>query len=118
MSILAVKENFVKVGICVDIAIHDKNDGNPHCHILLTMRPLNEDKTWGAKSKKEYILDKNDEYGIDISIEIDKAIKRVDKPSVIAQLKNPKSKRKERNSTNKRQKKNIPSEKGNCATRV
>ncbi|WP_347162127.1 MobA/MobL family protein, partial [Peptostreptococcus anaerobius] len=33
----------------------------PHCHILLTMRPLNEDTTWGAKSKKEYILDENGE---------------------------------------------------------
>lgn len=56
-----VKENFVKVGMCADIALHDKNDGNPHCHILLTMRPFNEDTTWGAKSKKEYILDKNGE---------------------------------------------------------
>lgn len=56
-----VKENFVKVGMCADIALHDKNDGNPHCHILLTMRPLNEDTTWGAKSKKEYILDENGE---------------------------------------------------------
>ena len=56
-----VKENFVKVGMCADIALHDKNDENPHAHILLTMRPLNEDKTWGAKSKKEYILDENGE---------------------------------------------------------
>jgi len=56
-----VKDNFVKVGMCADIALHDKNDGNPHCHILLTMRPLNEDTTWGAKSKKEYILDENGE---------------------------------------------------------
>ena len=56
-----VKENFVKVGMCADIALHDKNDGNPHCHILLTMRPLNEYKTWGAKSKKKYILDENGE---------------------------------------------------------
>ena len=56
-----VKENFVEVGMCADIALHDKNDGNPHCHILLTMRPLNEDKTWGAKAKKEYILDENGE---------------------------------------------------------
>ena len=56
-----VKENFVKVGMCADIALHDKNDGNPHAHILLTMRPLNEDKTWGAKSKKEYIFDENGE---------------------------------------------------------
>lgn len=47
--------------MCADIALHDKNDGNPHAHILLTMRPLNEDKIWGAKSKKEYILDENGE---------------------------------------------------------
>ena len=47
--------------MCADIALHDKNDGNPHCHILLTMRPLNEDTTWGAKSKKEYIIDENGE---------------------------------------------------------
>ena len=56
-----VKDNFVDVGMCADIALHDKNDGNPHAHILLTMRPLNEDTTWGAKSKKEYILDENGE---------------------------------------------------------
>lgn len=56
-----VKGNFVDVGMCADIALHDKNDGNPHAHILLTMRPLNEDKTWGAKSKKEYILDEKGE---------------------------------------------------------
>ena len=56
-----VKENFVNVGMCADIALHDKNDGNPHAHILLTMRPLNKDKTWGAKSKKEYILDEKGE---------------------------------------------------------
>ena len=56
-----VKDNFVNVGMCADIALHDKNDGNPHAHILLTMRPLNEDTTWGAKSKKEYILDENGE---------------------------------------------------------
>ena len=56
-----VKDNFVNVGMCADIALHDKNDGNPHAHILLTMRPLEEDTTWGAKSKKEYILDENGE---------------------------------------------------------
>ena len=54
-----VKENFVAKGMCADFAIHDKGDGNPHAHIMLTMRPINEDGTWGAKSKKEYIVDKN-----------------------------------------------------------
>ena len=56
-----VKDNFVSVGMCADIAIHDKKDGNPHAHIMLTMRPLNENGEWGAKSKKEYITDKNGE---------------------------------------------------------
>lgn len=54
-----VQENFVSVGMCADIAIHDKKTGNPHAHIMLTMRPLEQSGEWGAKSKKEYILDKN-----------------------------------------------------------
>ena len=32
-----VTENFVSAGMCADIAIHDKEDGNPHAHIMLTM---------------------------------------------------------------------------------
>ena len=56
-----VKDNFVSAGMCADIAIHDKKDGNPHAHIMLTMRPLNENGEWGAKSKKEYITNKNGE---------------------------------------------------------
>jgi len=46
-----VSEQFVAMGMCADIAVHDKK-GNPHAHIMLTMRPLNEDGTWGAKVKK------------------------------------------------------------------
>ena len=56
-----VNDNFVAVGMCADIAVHDKSDGNPHAHIMLTMRPLEQDGTWGAKSRKEYITDKNGE---------------------------------------------------------
>lgn len=56
-----VKDNFVSAGMCADFAIHDKEDGNPHAHIMLTMRPLEADGGWGAKSKKEYITDKNGE---------------------------------------------------------
>ena len=33
---------FVSKGMCVDFAIHDKGDGNPHVHILLTTRKVNE----------------------------------------------------------------------------
>lgn len=52
---------FVSRGMCVDYAIHDTDSGNPHCHIMLTMRPLDERGTWAAKSKKEYDLDENGE---------------------------------------------------------
>ena len=52
---------FVSRGMCVDYAIHDTDNGNPHCHIMLTMRPLDERGAWAAKSKKEYDLDENGE---------------------------------------------------------
>ena len=54
-----VKHNFVDKGMCADICIHDTGDGNPHAHILTTMRPINSDGTWGSKHKKDYILDEN-----------------------------------------------------------
>ena len=56
-----IKEQFVNKGMCADYGIHrsynDKGQPNLHIHILLTLRPLNEDGTWGAKSRKEYVLD-------------------------------------------------------------
>ena len=55
------QQNFVDKGMCADICLHDKNDGNPHAHIMLTVRPIAPDGTWGAKSKKEYVLDENSE---------------------------------------------------------
>ena len=54
-----VKDNFVAAGMCADVCLHDKNDGNPHAHILLTMRPIEQDGAWGAKQKKEYVLDRD-----------------------------------------------------------
>ncbi|MDD6657034.1 MAG: MobQ family relaxase [Lachnospiraceae bacterium] len=61
--ILLVKEycmnEFVSKGMCCDIAIHDKGDGNPHAHILLTMRALDEHGEWMSKSRKIYVLDED-----------------------------------------------------------
>ena len=56
-----LNEHFVSKGMCVDLCIHDEDRGNPHAHVMLTMRPIEQDGKWGAKSKKEYILDKNGE---------------------------------------------------------
>lgn len=53
--------NFVDKGMIADICFHDKGDGNPHAHIMLTVRPFNEDRSWGSKQKKVYILDENGE---------------------------------------------------------
>lgn len=52
-----VKENFVDKGMCADINIHDKGTGNPHAHVMLTMRAVNEKGEWEAKQKKVYELD-------------------------------------------------------------
>lgn len=61
-----ILENFTSRGMISDMAIHmpGKRPGdipNPHVHVLVPMRPLNEDGTWGTKQKREYILDGNGE---------------------------------------------------------
>lgn len=52
-----VQENFISAGMCADWALHDKGDGNPHAHIMLTMRGIKPDGSWAAKEKKAYALD-------------------------------------------------------------
>ncbi len=52
-----VQENFVSVGMCADCGLHDKRNGNPHAHIMLTTRQLKPDGSWAAKEKKTYALD-------------------------------------------------------------
>lgn len=79
-----VQKNFVSQGMCADIAIHsppktndrhqpvDKNGHptklpkemqfrNPHAHILLTVRPVDEKGKWQPKSQIEYVCIKNGE---------------------------------------------------------
>ena len=55
------REFFVSKGMIADFAIHDKGDGNPHAHILLTMRAMDETGKWLSKSRKVYDLDENGE---------------------------------------------------------
>lgn len=56
-----IRLNFIHEGMCADWALHDKGDGNPHAHIMLTTRPIKENGTWGAKERKAYSLDENGE---------------------------------------------------------
>jgi hypothetical protein len=54
-----IQENFVKHGMIADFAIHDNGDGNPHVHILLTMRDVDKNgfgkknRTWNSKARLE-----------------------------------------------------------------
>ena len=54
-----ISDTFVAAGMCADFSIHDKKDGNPHFHVMLTIRPLKEDGQWGAKCRKVYELDES-----------------------------------------------------------
>ena len=45
-----IRENFVDEGMCADICVHDKGDGNPHAHVMLTMRAVDDNGKWMNKS--------------------------------------------------------------------
>ena len=52
-------KNFVREGMCADWALHDKRDGNPHAHIMLTTRAFTRNGKWAEKSRTIYKLDPN-----------------------------------------------------------
>ena len=58
-----IEEQFVADGMCADAAIHDPYlpGHNPHAHILLTVRPLDEKGKWQYKTEKEYLCVKDGE---------------------------------------------------------
>lgn len=62
----AIVKNFIEKNITSDsyactYAIHyDKDNNNPHAHILIANRQLIDGK-WSTKSKKEYALDENNQ---------------------------------------------------------
>lgn len=58
-----ISGTFVADGMCADVAIHDPHPPghNPHAHIMLTVRPLDEKGNWQYKTQKEYLCVKNGE---------------------------------------------------------
>lgn len=58
-----ISDTFVADGMCADVAIHDPSPPghNPHAHIMLTVRPLDEKGNWQYKTQKEYLCVKNGE---------------------------------------------------------
>ena len=56
-----IQSNFVAEGMCADVAIHDTDAHNPHAHIMLTVRPLDDKGKWQYKTEKEYLCKRNGE---------------------------------------------------------
>lgn len=59
-----VQKYFVSDGMICDLAVHqpDREEGgipNPHFHVLMPIRPLNDDGTWGVKQHRVYHLDED-----------------------------------------------------------
>ena len=50
-----VQANFVTEGMCADVCIHDTDGHNPHAHLMLTVRPLDDNGKWQYKTEKEYL---------------------------------------------------------------
>lgn len=51
-----IRDSFVSDGMCADVSIHCDNEGhNPHAHLMVTVRPLDEHGGWQYKTKKEYL---------------------------------------------------------------
>lgn len=59
------QEAFVDRGMVADISIHRDDKSNPHFHVMLTVRPFNEDGSWGVKAKREYKFDENGNHVLD-----------------------------------------------------
>lgn len=51
-----VKDNFISQGMIADTVIHDKGDSNPHAHVMLTTREVNQE----GFTKKNRDWDKRD----------------------------------------------------------
>ena len=60
-----LSEQFVSRGMTVDFAVHSpdtEDDGipNSHFHVMCPIRPMEQNGEWGAKQRREYVLDEND----------------------------------------------------------
>ncbi len=54
-----ISNQCVNKGMCADVSVHNTDGHNPHAHILLTVRPLDDKGRWQAKTQKEYLCKKD-----------------------------------------------------------
>ena len=52
-------KQFVDKGMICDLYYHDSGNGNPHVHLMLTMRAMDENGRWLPKTKTAYVLNEN-----------------------------------------------------------
>ena len=56
-----VQKEFVEKGMCADLVIHTAKKHNPHFHLMVTVRLLDENGKWQTKTQKEYLCVRNGE---------------------------------------------------------
>ena len=55
-----INDNFTSKGMIADWALHDKGDGNPHAHIMLSVRAIDENEKWEKKLKSVFANSRDD----------------------------------------------------------
>lgn len=78
-----IAENFVRLGMCADICIHNKEDGNPHAHILLTTRSVEH---YGFNKKKNRDWDRRENVSIWRKNWADMQNRELEKRGVVARV--------------------------------
>ena len=55
-----INVNFISKGMIADWALHDKGDGNPHAHIMLSVRAFDENEKWQMKHRSVFANARDD----------------------------------------------------------
>lgn len=82
-----IKKNFVKKGMCADFAIHnDDENNNPHAHVMLTMREI-ENGNFSPKKNREW----NDKNKVEIwrrswAVSVNKYLRENNKKDLVSSL--------------------------------
>ena len=71
-----VKESFVSKGMIADTVIHDTDKGNPHAHIMLTMRDINQDG-FGKKNREWNNRENIDKWREQLADHINKSLEKI-----------------------------------------
>ena len=71
-----VQENFVSKGMIADTVIHDTGKGNPHAHIMLTMRDITKEG-FGKKNREWNCKENVEKWREQLADHINKALEKV-----------------------------------------